>query len=235
MVGCGFESLRDIRGAVVFSGESRMGGAVGSQTEGSGVGSAAMGNAPSIHIAGPGRLVCRDGWHEFLFPCFADPDDEGRLVIVPEPSSRSIRLFLGTYRVAAGFTAAERERVVPRLAAFRTARFSSTRLFELPQAEEAAFQFHPELFEERTRAMKALAERGLTLFSGFSSVDLAHDRFGLEVSGIQQEESLERIAQALQGKFPHWHFCKTCRRDTERDPGWRFGIYMLASRQAGSC
>ena len=49
------------------------------------------------------------------------------------------------------------------------------------------FAFHPELFEHRTLAFERLAAHQFNWFEHFSSIDLLHDIFGLEVCGIARE------------------------------------------------
>lgn len=63
------------------------------------------------------------------------------------------------------------------------------------------FAFHPELFEHRTLALDALARHDYNWFEHFSSVDLLHDLFGLEVCGIAEKRDAEVIFSILEELF----------------------------------
>ena len=51
----------------------------------------------------------------------------------------------------------------------------------------AEFEFHGELFELRGMVMEALEENGFVWLSDFGAIDLRHDIYGLEVTGIREE------------------------------------------------
>lgn len=51
----------------------------------------------------------------------------------------------------------------------------------------ADFQFHGELFDLRAMVMEALSENDFVWLSDFGSVDLAHDIYGIEVTGVPDE------------------------------------------------
>ena len=66
------------------------------------------------------------------------------------------------------------------------------------------FRFFPELFEHRTLAIDALAERGFMWLSHYSAVDPMHEEFGLEVCGIHAEQDAKAIQMLLEKLFPSW-------------------------------
>ena len=69
----------------------------------------------------------------------------------------------------------------------------------------AAFRFYPELFEHRAAVIDALSERGLAWFGDYNSVDLMHDEFGIEVTGIRDKVDAEAIQSILAGMYPGWY------------------------------
>ena len=87
------------------------------------------------------------------------------------------------------------------------------------------FAFHPELFEERTVALETMAERGFHWFEHFSSVDLLHDLYGLEVCGIAEEDDAGAILVVLQERFPAWTHTDLYYHDHDRDRGWKAMIF----------
>lgn len=72
-----------------------------------------------------------------------------------------------------------------------------------------AFNFHPELFEQKMEAGEALAEADINAFSDYSSIDIEHDAYGLEVDGIISQAIARRVTQVLQKKFPSWRYIET--------------------------
>ncbi len=68
------------------------------------------------------------------------------------------------------------------------------------------FEFHGELFEMRGIVLDALATNGFVWLSDFSSVDLAHDTYGLEVTGIRDPDRATQIHRLLRTLFPGWLF-----------------------------
>jgi hypothetical protein len=87
------------------------------------------------------------------------------------------------------------------------------------------FDFHPELFERRTLALETLAENGYVWLEGFTSVDLLHDLFGLEVCGIAKRNDAEIILSILEGLFPEWPYSDLHYHDYERDRGWKAMVF----------
>lgn len=85
-----------------------------------------------------------------------------------------------------------------------------------------SFSFHPELFEHRGDAIEALADAGLDWLSDYSSVDVLHDLFGLEVCGLREEDEARVALDALRARFPGWRFGHVQLKDWGgRDTGWR--------------
>jgi hypothetical protein len=83
------------------------------------------------------------------------------------------------------------------------------------------FAFYPELFEHRTLALETLAQHNYNWFEDFSSIDLLHDLFGLEVCGIAEEEDAQIILSILEELFPEWPNTDVYYHQYERDRGWK--------------
>lgn len=66
------------------------------------------------------------------------------------------------------------------------------------------FRFAPELFHDRNDVITALAEAGFDWLSHYSSVDVLHDVFGIEVCGIHEKDDAVRILDLLIEMFPSW-------------------------------
>jgi len=92
------------------------------------------------------------------------------------------------------------------------------------------FAFPPELFEHRSLAIETLSAHGYEWFTQFSSVDLLHDLFGLEVCGIPEEGDAKRIIEILEEIFPDWSYTDICYGDYERDRGWQAIIFKSPRR-----
>ena len=90
------------------------------------------------------------------------------------------------------------------------------------------FEFHGDLFEFRGTVLDALAARGFVWMSDFGSVDLSHDTYGLEVTGIQEEEQVTQIHQLQQKLFPNWRFRRQYYED--RNIG-EVGLKVIISRE----
>jgi hypothetical protein len=70
----------------------------------------------------------------------------------------------------------------------------------------ADFQFHGELFDLRAMVMEALSENDFVWLSDFGSVDLAHDIYGIEVTGVPDESRADDMHSLLVELLPEWHF-----------------------------
>jgi hypothetical protein len=176
----------------------------------------------------PGVLTYREGGTEFRFPVY-DEDDE--VVFVAWPTSQRTFLFLSWTRVPKEFSKSDRERITPRVVEHFQRNGTRVRVFARPEEQE--FQFHPELFECKGRASEVLDTAGFTWFTDYSSIDLLHEEFGLEICGIQEESNVKPIAEAMRAEFPHWHYCHVCYKDYGRDPGWKFALHMFPRRCGG--
>jgi len=73
--------------------------------------------------------------------------------------------------------------------------------------------------------MEALAANGYEWFTDFSSVDLMHDLFGLEVCGIPEEEDAVVVLAILEEVFPEWPYSDIHYHDYDRDRGWKALIF----------
>jgi hypothetical protein len=95
----------------------------------------------------------------------------------------------------------------------------------------SAFEFHPELFEQRAVALETLAHHDYHWLEHFSSVDLLHDLFGLEVCGIGEETDAGVILAVLEEIFPDWPYSDVQYHDYERDRGWKVAIFKNQKRR----
>ena len=84
------------------------------------------------------------------------------------------------------------------------------------------FEFHGELFGLRSTVLDALAANGFVWLSDFASVDLSHDTYGLEVTGIREQKPAMQIQQLLHGLFPNWRFHRLYYEDRNLgEMGWK--------------
>ena len=84
------------------------------------------------------------------------------------------------------------------------------------------FPFHPELFGEMSRLLEALAEAGYRWFSDYGSIDLEHEDYGLEVTGIRGIEGALGIADVLLRTFPAWRYGRMFEKKWwTAEPGWK--------------
>jgi hypothetical protein len=84
------------------------------------------------------------------------------------------------------------------------------------------FSFHAELFELRNGVLEMLADNGFAWLSDFSSVDLMHDIYGVEVCGIHDEDNARTIQKLLRRMFPSWRYSRRFLKEaTTREPGWK--------------
>lgn len=80
------------------------------------------------------------------------------------------------------------------------------------------FTFHPELFEHRESAIEALSAHGIDLFTDYSTVDLEHELYGLEVGSFQDRAVAEKVLSILRPTFPFWRVGGIF--DMTNSPGW---------------
>ena len=89
----------------------------------------------------------------------------------------------------------------------------------------SAFTFHPDLFEHRNDALAALDEAGYQWMTDFSTIDVLHDLYGLEVCGIKDEDDAQRILELLQQTFRWSHGHTYLKEWGSRDPGWKVVVH----------
>jgi len=183
-----------------------------------------------IRIEASGRLEYREGNHEFVFPIY---DEDGDVVIADYPSRRRIHLFFGWYSHPREFSERDRQRIVPRLLDHFARLGRRTRLHERGEAKDQLVAFHGELFNARGKATELLDEAGFAWLSHYSSIDLLHSEYGLEVCGIHEESNVSLVAKVMQVGFPQWHYFRVCNKDYGREPGWKFSIHMFPQHCGG--
>jgi len=92
--------------------------------------------------------------------------------------------------------------------------------------------FHPELFEQRAQALDALNEAGICWLSDFSAIDPDHDREGLSVTGVVNEQTANAVRQILGHLFPCWRYIRFWHKDRGLDVGWQVDIAAHDDRDA---
>lgn len=176
---------------------------------------------------GAGRLVYREGNREYTFPFY---EEDGALVLVGTPSSQRVHLFFNWYPNDREFPVAARERILPRIQEHLRACGREARLFDREAGEGEDFEFYPELFGHRNRALELLSEAGYCWFDNFSSIDPVHEEYGLEISGIRNDREVKPILDALRSGFPHWHHHRLCHHEHGREPGWSVTVCLFPPR-----
>jgi hypothetical protein len=184
----------------------------------------------SVESPGIGRLVYHEGNREYTFPVY---EEDGTIVLVGVPSSQRIHYFFSWYSHPTEFSASDRDRILPRIEEYFRFCGREVRVFTR-DGESENFELYPQLFEHRGRASELLEEAGYTWFSDYNSIDLIHEEYGLEISGIQDERHIKPILAALQRGFPHWHHHKVCLHDHGREPGWTLAIHLFPSQPCNS-
>jgi hypothetical protein len=172
-------------------------------------------------------LTYRQGGTEFRFPVY---DEGGEVVFVPWPTIQRIFLYFlfgGWTLVPRQFSKRDCERITAHVIEHFRREGASVRVVDCTNTSERGLQFHPELFECKNRASEFLEAAGLVWFSDYSSIDLLHEEFGLEVCGILKESSVEPVAEAMRSGFPQWHYSHVCFKDTGGEAGWKFALHMF--------
>ena len=85
------------------------------------------------------------------------------------------------------------------------------------------FAFEPVLFAHRSEAEETLRRFGCEWSVHFSSIDLMHDIFGIEVCGVPTEITARRIESILRWTFPAWRYSYIwlpALADGPLDEGW---------------
>lgn len=180
-----------------------------------------------IEKSDAGVLTFREGGTEYRFPFYEENDE---VVFVAWPTSQRVFLYFlfgGWTRVPRQFSAADRERITAHVVEHFRREGARIRVRSRPNAEERGLQFHPELFECKGKASEILDSAGFIWPSDYSSIDLLHEEFGLEVCGIREDSKVEPIVRAMRAGFPHWHYNHTCYKDYGREPGWKVALHMF--------
>ena len=184
----------------------------------------------------PGVLSHREAGTEFTFPVY---DHNGEVVVVTWPSTKRVLLYFlfgGWQSVPNGFSKRDRERINGDIKEHFGAEGIRVRFIDPTAADERRLAFHPELFECKSRASAILDTVGFTWLSDYSSIDILHEEFGLEVCGVREESNLETMAHAMRAEFPHWHYSQVYHKPAGRDSGWTLAVYMLPRPcQGGQC
>ncbi len=92
----------------------------------------------SLENPGTGRLVYRENNHEYTFPIY---EEDGVLVVVGAPSSQRVHFFFNWYPCHREFSAAARERIVPRIAEHFRMAGMRVRVFERDGDDGWHFEF----------------------------------------------------------------------------------------------
>lgn len=87
------------------------------------------------------------------------------------------------------------------------------------------FEFHAELFDFRNAVLETLSDHGFAWLLDFGSIDLQHDVYGLEVTGIREESDAVTIERLLRRMFPGWRYHRTFYEDHNLgELGWKVMI-----------
>lgn len=151
------------------------------------------------------------------------------LVLVNAPSALRVHFFFNWYAQPCDFPPATQARIVPRITEHLRAEGIEVRVFSRGEAEKQELQFHPELFAQRGRVSDLLSEAGYAGFGDYAAIDLVHEEYGLEVTGIRNEMDARKMLGLLGREFPHWHHRRICFQQHGGEPGWTLIICMFAS------
>jgi hypothetical protein len=67
-----------------------------------------------------------------------------------------------------------------------------------------SFNFHAELFEQKSTAAEVLENAGLSAFTDYTSIDCDHDSYGIEVEGLASVAKVQQVTKLLTKAFPNW-------------------------------
>lgn len=185
----------------------------------------------SVESPGVGRLIYREANREYTFPVY---EEDGVLVLVGVPSSQRIHFFFNWYWHPRDFPAVTGARILPRIAGHLRAAGAEVRVLTRGQPGELDLEFHPELFECRGEASELLEEAGFNWFGDYSSIELLHEDYGLEISGIKDRSDAQRMLTIMRHGFPHWHHTRMSFHDRGRDAGWTLSICMFPPQSCAS-
>lgn len=186
-----------------------------------------------VNLDKPGCLIYRDGNTELTFPCY---EKDGDTIVLDTPSRQRVHLFFGWYVVPSVLSLDEKEGIRLRLGEYFRSKNKAVRFLEKPKKGQASILFHPELFELSSTAAKLLDDRGFVWLNDYSAIDVLHDDYGLEISGIGDQRKAESIAEVMARGFPHWHYRRACFITSGVERGWRFSIHMFPKNcRGGHC
>lgn len=183
-----------------------------------------MSRSYEVSIEKPGQLTYREGNYEYRFPFY---EQDGETIVVDFSTRRRVYLLFGWFTVPNKYPSSGREEVHSRLIAYFHQMGKHASLFKRDGEDEQSFAFHPELLEQKGIATTLLENAGFTWLSDYSSVDVLHSEYGLEVCGIREETNVSPIAEAMQNGFPQWHYHGISRKDYGAEAGWKFSIHMF--------
>lgn len=172
----------------------------------------------------PGCLIYREGNEEFTFPVF---EEDGQIVFVSQPSFHRTFLIFHWTASREPWTAGQRERVLGACLGYLRRAGRRVHLFDGADDSDGSFIFRPELFASRGQAADALAEGGFDMFGDYSSIDILHEEYGLEICGIREKAAVEPISAIMEKTFPHWHHGRACGKDYGIEPGWTVSLHMF--------
>ena len=87
------------------------------------------------------------------------------------------------------------------------------------------FRFFPELFESRQEALEILDDAGFYWLADFTSVEVLHETYGIEVTGIPEEALAREALSALRRRFASWEHVSLVHQDGGREPGWKVRLH----------
>ncbi|HEY3761539.1 MAG TPA: hypothetical protein VGN23_07310 [Verrucomicrobiae bacterium] len=183
-----------------------------------------------IDLKQPGRLIYKEGNYEYVFPCF---EQDGEIVVVDVPTRARLFLFFNWAPIPRNFSEKDIAKIRSNLIEYFRRVEKNARFFDTKSREEQSFAFYPELFEQRSVAIELLDGEGFAWMTDYSSVDVLHDLYGLEVCGIHDESKAQAISHVMQKEFPQWHYHNFCFKDYGREPGWKFSISMFSKGCGG--
>lgn len=94
------------------------------------------------------------------------------------------------------------------------------------------FEFHAELFEIRSIVIATLTEHGPSSPTDYGGVDLQHDVYGVEVTGIHHEDDARIIEDFLRTLLQDWRHSHTFYEDHNvGELGWK----VIISRKPENC
>ena len=186
-----------------------------------------------VNIEKPGRLAYREENYEYTFP-FYEQNDE---VVVVDITTRRRAYFasFGWIRVPNEYPSTDKKEVQSRLLAYFFKIGRRVRLFEKNSKNKQPFPFHPELLEHRGTAIALLEDAGFMGLTDYSSIDILHGEYGLEVCGIRQQSNVISIVEVMQNGFSWWHYHEILFKDNGAEAGWKVFIHMFPRCGNGAC